>query len=269
MLQFGLIGDARNAPIMNLLLSLGPALVPAALGLAIAVRSNRSRPLLAGSLLALIALVVMHFVVLTGDASWVGFRAGQMILIAVPALVAAGLAATGRWQHVAIVTGIVALVVGLPTTVIDIYNAQDITNLAPGPGFPWTQVVDREQRDALDWVRRATPVTSTVQNDPLAHQMTTWSIIPSFGERRQAAGTPRTLVQDPEYTERSARVQTMFQTTNAREAYDLARALHIDYIWIDGTERSAYPAGMPKFDASPQFFAPAFRNDEIAIYRVE
>ena len=269
MLRFGLLGDARAAPIENLLLSLGPALVPAVLGLVIAVRVRRWRSLAAATLLVAISLVVMHFVVLTGDASWVGFRAGQMILVAVPGLVAAGFAATGGWKHAAMAVGIIALAVGLPTTVIDVYNAQDISNRSPGPGFPWTQVVDRGQQEALDWVRRATPVASTVQNDPIAHDSTTWSIIPSFGERRQAAGTPRTLVQDPEYTERSARVKTMFETTDAQQAYDLARALRIDYVWIDAVERAAYPAGMPKFDASPQFFAPAFRNGEVAIYRVQ
>jgi hypothetical protein len=163
---------------------------------------------------------------------------------------------------------ILAVAAGLPTTVIDVYNAQDVSNLSPGPGFPWTQVIDRNQGEALAWVKRATPLLDTVQLDPIARHRTTWSIIPSFGERRMAAGDPRTLVADPEYIERSERVRQMYVTTSARQAWDLARALRIDYVWVDRVEREAYPSGIAKFDASPELFAPAFKNAEVSIYRV-
>jgi len=55
---------------------------------------------------------------------------------------------------------------------------------------------------------------------------------------------------------------------DAQAASDTARALRIDYIWIDRTERTAYPSGMAKFDAGADRFAPVFRNDEVSIYRV-
>lgn len=269
LLHFGLLGNARSAPLFNLFLSLGPALVPAAVGAAAAIWSQRSRPLVAPVILIALSLIVMHFVVLSGDDSWVGFRAGQMLLCAAPALIAAGLAATPLgWRRAAIVVATVALLVGLPTTVIDVYNAQDITNLSAGPGFPWTEVVDRDEGQALDWLKRATPATSVVQMDALTRDKTTWSIIPSFAERREAAATPRTLVDDPEYHERSARVRTMYATTSAREAWTIAHELRIDYIWVDQVERNTYPSGMAKF-ADVQYFAPAFRNDEVVIYHVQ
>jgi hypothetical protein len=268
-LQWGLAGDARNSPLFNLALSLGPVLLPCAIGLVAVLGSPRPRALLAPGVLVLTSLAVMHFVRLRFDPSWVGFRAGQMILSGAPALVACGLVAAGAHRRVAAAVGVLALVVGLPTTAIDVYNAQDISNLRPAADFPWTEVVDRAQGAALEWVRRATPVTDTVQLDVIARGQTTWSIIPSFGERRMAAGTPRTMVDDPEYHERSERVRVMYATTSAQQARDLARALRIDYVWIDDVERAAYPSGMPKFESSPQFFAPAFKNSEVTVYRVQ
>jgi hypothetical protein len=269
MLHAGLLGNARNAPLFNLLLSLGPALIPAAIGAVMAFQAGRGRALLAPLVLIVLSLGVMHFLVLAGDDSWIGFRAGQMILAATPGLIAAGLASGGTRRLVAGAVAAVAICVGLPTTVIDLYNAQDVTNLSEGPGFPWTQVVDRQQSEAFDWLRRATRPTDTVQLDAIARDRTTWSIIPSFAERRQAAGMPRTLVADPEYQERSDRVREMYATPSAQDAWNIARALRVDYVWIDEVERGAYPAGIAKFDAAPQYFVPAFRNARIAIYRVK
>lgn len=270
LLHLGLLGNARNAPLFNLLLSLGPALIPAAVGAAAAIWSQRFRPLLAPSIVIGLSIVVMHFVVLAGDDSWVGFRAGQMLLCAIPPLIAAGFVSEARsWRRAAVATGIVALSVGLPATVIDVYNAQDITNLSPGPGFPWTEVIDRDEGEALNWLKRATPTTAVVQMDALARDRTTWSIIPSFAERREAAATPRTLVDDPEYHERSERVRSMYATGSAKEAWTIARDLRIDYIWIDQVERDAYPSGMGKFANAPEYFARAFQNNEVTIYHVQ
>ncbi len=270
MLQFGLLGDARHAPLLNLLLSLGPALLPAVVGIAVAVADKRMRAIMPALLLLLIAIPVMHLVVLSGDPSWIGFRAGQLMLVAAPVLTGSGFAAaSAAGRRIALSAAVLAFAAGVPTTAIDLYNAQDITNLAEGPGFPWTQIIDRDQRDALDFLRRATPALDTVQLDAVARGRTTWSIIPSFAERRQAAGIPRTLVDDPEYQERSNRVRTMYETTDARRAWEIARELRIDYVWIDAVERRAYPAGTPKFDTSPRFFVPAFRNAEVAIFRVQ
>ena len=74
---------------------------------------------------------------------------------------------------------------------------------------------------------------------------------------------------DPEYQERSERVRAMYATPSAKEAWNIAHALRIDYVWIDEIERAAYASGIPKFETSPAYFAPAFRNERIAIYRVQ
>lgn len=108
--------------------------------------------------------------------------------------------------------------------------------------------------------------------EPLVRERNTWSLIPSFAERRMAAGRPISLLggtsDGSEYAERSARVRTMYETGDVRQAWNLARTLRIDYIWVDATERRAYPSGVAKFDAHPELFAPVFTRGEVRIYRV-
>lgn len=266
-LQFGWLGEARHAPLWSLTLSLGPALAVALAGAAV-LRSVRS---LAAALLALVALLLMHFVRLDVDQSWVGFRAGQMFLVAAPALMAAGLASSGGRRRIAAALAVIAVVVGLPTTIIDAYNAQDIHNFADSPNGPWTVTITREETEGLEFLRRVTPSTAVVQMDPLARERSTWSLIPSFAHRRMAAGRPISLLggtdNGSEYGERSMRVKRMYETSSAQEAWDIARALRIEFVWIDRVERTAYPAGMGKFDDTSRFI-PVFQNAEVRIYRV-
>jgi hypothetical protein len=268
-MRLGFVGAATQHPIATLLLSTGPVLLPGVAGLW-PFDGLDPRPRRVAAAGAAIALALPYILVL-GDESWVGFRAGQILFLMLVPLLARLLWGLGRLPRgPALSTAVILLVAvaGLPTTVIDEYNAQDITNFREGPGFPWTQVLDRDHRDALEWLRRATPPTSIVQPDVVSRGRTTWSIIPSFAERRQAAGMPRTLVDEPDYQERSQRVQRMYATSSAREAADLAHDLRIDYVWIDEVEREAYPAGVAKFEAAPQFFVPAFRSGRVAIYHV-
>jgi uncharacterized membrane protein len=167
--------------------------------------------------------------------------------------------------------GIVAVIaaVGLPTTLIDVYNAQDTTNQGMAPGFRWTVPVTRAQQAAFDWVRTNTPPAAIVQMEPVSRGRDTWSLIPSFAERRMAAGLPISLMNVPAYQERSEQVRGIYAGTSASEAWDVARRLAIDYLYLDSVERTAY-AGVPteKFDAAPEYFTPVYRNAEVRIYRV-
>ena len=92
---------------------------------------------------------------------------------------------------------LVAFAAGLPTTAIDTYNAQDISNRAMGPGFPWTVTVDPAQQAAFAWIRRETPREAVVQMEPMVRGRATWTLIPTFAGRRMAAGLPISLVAQP------------------------------------------------------------------------
>jgi len=269
-LDFGFHGAARYAPITTLFLSLGPVLIPAIAALA-AVRRDTIPAAAPSIALALTALALLFLVRLSVDQAWVGFRAGQMVLVALPPLLAMGLSTAWTRRGLRAVTGAAfaaLFLLGLPTTVIDAYNAQDVTNHDAGPGFRWTVVLDPAQQQALTWIRRTTPRDAVVQMEPVSRDRESWSLIPTFAERRMAGGLPISLMNVPEYQATSARIEEMFATASPAEASAIAHALHIDYIYVDDDDRSRYP-GVAKFDASPEQFSLGFRRGAVAVYIVK
>jgi hypothetical protein len=267
-LQFGLLGPSRQQPVVTLLLSLGPILITGALGL-IAGGTLALAPALPYVVLSTLALFLMYFVRLSVDQAWMAFRAGQMMIIGLAALsaryLAASTAGTRRLGGAAVVI-LLAFLSGAPTTVIDEYNAQDIHNLAMGPGFPWTIVVTPQQQHAYQWLRENTPPAAVVQMDARSRERATWSNLPSFAERRMAGGLPISLLNIPEYAERSDRIRAMYSTGNAAEAANIAHSLRIDYVYVDEVERRAYPNGI-RFEGSSAF-EEVFKEGAVAIYRV-
>jgi hypothetical protein len=194
-----------------------------------------------------------------------------MFLVGAPALI--GYALSTAWQRprfrlIAAISFALLLLFGLPTTIVDAYNAQDITNRSLGPGFHWTVVLTPEQQQALNWVRRATPPDAIVQMEPVARGREDWSLIPSFGERRMAGGLPISLMNVPAYQQTSDRIRTLFASPDPKEAQAIAHDLRIDYIYVDGLDRQRYP-GTAKFDSSPDQFAPAFKRGAAAVYQVK
>jgi len=266
-LQFGLLGASRQQPIVTLLLSLGPILVTGVAGLFFA-RQLPIGPAVPFAVLSAISLFLMYFVRLSVDQAWMAFRAGQMMIVGLAPLTARFVAANSQGARRAIAATIVllAFLAGVPTTVIDEYNAQDTTNLAMGPGFPWTIVVTPQQQQAYDWIREHTPPNAVVQMDARARERATWSNIPSFAERRMAGGLPISLLNVPEYAERSDRIKAMYATKNPDEAANIARGLRIDYVYVDEVERRAYKDGI-SFDASPAFER-VFEASPVTVYRV-
>lgn len=269
-LDFGFHGASRHAPITTLFLSLGPVLIPAVAGLLI-VRRDTIRAAAPSIALTITAIALLFLVRLRVDQAWVGFRAGQLVLVGVPPLIALGLSrawARPALRPMAAVVVAALLLLGLPTTVIDAYNAQDISNHDAGPGFRWTVVLDPEQQQALTWIRRVTPPDAVVQMEPVSRGRDDWSLIPSFAERRMAAGLPISLMNVPEYQATSSQVQQMFATSNVAEASAIAHHLRIDYIYVDGGDRGRYP-GVAKFDTSPEQFPVGFRRGPVAVYVVK
>jgi hypothetical protein len=268
-LQVGFSGASRHWPVASLLLSLGPILMAGGAGLWPSPTAPLAR-VMPFAVLALVSLFLLYFVQLSVDDSWVGFRAGQMMLVAL-AVLAARFLAVGWSVRPAVVAAVVGgvLLTGVPTTIIDEYNARDVHNRSMSPGgFPWTIVVTVPQQHALDWIRTNTAPHAIVQMDPTVRERSTWSLIPSFAERRMAAGLPISLLNVPEYTERSESVRTMYDTPSAAQAADIARRMRIDYIYVDAVERTAHPAAA-KFDASPEYFERVFDEADVGLYRVK
>lgn len=281
-LHLGFWGPARNATVLTFLIQFGPLLIPMAIALWPAgQRSFASMwPAIAGTTLA---IVLMHFVTLTVDQFWVGFRAGNLFLVTAPALVAYGLVRLWTAGFIRLAWGVVAVVtiVGLPTTVIDAYNTQDVTNrhfwrdaerargttvpYDPATEYRWTLAVTPEEWQALAWIRSNTAPTAVVQAEPVVRGRETWSLIPTFAERRMASGNALALLARPLYEERNQKIKEIYASSDPQTAWQQARALGIEYLYVDAAERTAYPQ-VSRFDSAPELFAPVFRNAEATVY---
>ena len=271
---YGLGGYAQNRPVATLMLSLGPLIVPALLALWPPPQlSRRVWPAFAGTILG---LVVFYLVRLSVDASYVGFRAGQLLQLMLPGLVAVffgrlwhsdALRNHGRKAAVLIAGALIAI--GLPTTLIDSYNAQDIGNRRMGPGFHWTVVLTPDEQDAYRWMRSQTPRDAIVQMDPIAHGRETWSQLPTFAERRMAAARPISLMNVPDYLERSRKAHRIYADRNPETASVLARELGVDFIYVGPAEQAGNPAAsLAKFGTRKDLFEPVFANATTHIYAV-
>ena len=108
-----------------------------------------------------------------------------------------------------------------------------------------------------------------MQAEPTTRGRASWTHIPSFAQRRMAAGLPISLVAMPYREEASTQVRGLYGTTDAREAWTVARRLGIDYLYVDSVERAAFPAAsLEKFDDHTELFVPAYRNPSVTIYAV-
>lgn len=269
---YGLGGYARNRPVATLMMSLGPLVVAAGLGLWPPWRlPRRAWPAVAGTVLG---LLVFYLVRLSVEGSYIGFRAGQLLQLALPGLAALFFARfwqTGwPWRAAAATIAVILLLIGLPTTLIDIYNAQDIANRRMGPGFRWTITLTPDEQAAYRWMRTQTPRDAIVQMDPIAHGRETWSQLPTFAWRRMAAARPISLMNIPEYAERSRKAHRIYAERNAEVAAKLARELGIDYIFIGPAEERANPAAsLAKFAKRQDLFLPVFANGGTRIFEVQ
>jgi len=268
-LAFGFGGLARRAPLETAVLALGPLLLAALIGL---VRPGLRRSSLPHAVAVVAGLVLMYFVRLVPDPAWVGFRAGQILQLTLPGLAVLWIGWTLERRGAARVIGLALLALlfaaGLPTTIVDLHNAQDTANRAMGPGFRWTIDITPEQQAAFAWIRRTTRPDAVVQMEITSRGRETWSLIPSFAERRLAAGEPIALLMDAGNRRRVELVKALYQTADADEAWEIARRLGIDYVYMDRVERQRFPAAAGKFEDAGHRFTPVYRNAEVRIYGV-
>ena len=263
---FGPSRLAMVAPFMVPALALGPLLVVAIPGLILG-RSFHIAPAAAATM---VGFSLFYLVTLTAEPIWIGWRAGQILLVALPGLAAATIHVLSR-RGLAVLTRSVLILVfcaGLPTAAIDLHNAQDTSNAAMGPGFRWTVVVNRDTQAALDWIRTNTPQDAVVQMSIGPRGRETWTLIPTFAERRMAAGQPISLLRMREYDERSALADGLFRTADAREASRAALALHADFIFIDVVERQAFGEAAASKFRDNQYFTEVFSQGGAAVFRV-
>ena len=156
---------------------------------------------------------------------------------------------------------------GLPTTVIDVYNTQDLLNRSEAPGFRWTLVLTPDDRQVFDWIRHNTRPDAIFQVDPLVRDSETWAYLPAFAERRMAAGLPISMIPLQKYQEGSNRIRGIFDEVPL-SAYERAIRAGINYVLVGPPEREAHPGVEERFDSIGSLMPLAFRNGTISIYEV-
>ena len=272
LIRFGLNPVATHQWPFMLLLSFGPLIVVAIAGLlrvGWVVRQGAAATALAASALA------FYFLTDVPDQQgvWVGWRSGHLLLIALAVIAAASLTAVWsnrRWRLPLIVVLTLLAVPAMPTTAIDVYNAQDVSNRTEGPGFPWTLIVSPGERQALDWIRHTTPEAAIVQYEPIARGATWWCYITAFAERRMAAGLPGAMIPFKPFQMASEDVRDgIFLAKTADDAYRIAAFMGIDYLLVGGVERRRYHDALVEIAKRPDLFPQVFKNDDVTIYAVK
>ena len=269
--EFGINRLALRSVWLVTALSFGPVLLIAGAALAVAAATRR-RDL--GVLAALaVTSIGFYFFVNVRDHQdvYVGWRVGHLLFMA--AVVLAALLVEFVWglkrgARAAAVAGLAIVgLAGLPTTLIDIYNTQDISNMSEAPGFRWTLRLTPDDRQIFDWIRHNTDPNAVFQVDPRVRDSETWAYLPAFAERRMAAGLPLSMVPLKKYQEGSDQVLQLYDEAPLL-AYERAVQAKINYVLVGPPERAAHPGVEGRLDSLGAYMPLVFRNGTISIYQV-
>lgn len=262
---------ARHAVLQTVGLGMGPFLLALAAGGAVLVATRRRRlAAMVGAVVAVCALFYVFVDVRDHQNVYVAWRVGHVLFILMAGLAACVLGAAGRargavgWLAVGLVGVVVAA--ALPTTVIDLYNTQDITNFEQAPGFRWTLLLGHDELAALEWVRTTTAPDAVVQVDPVPRDPETWAYIPAFAERRMAAGLPISMIPLSGYQRATERVERVFRAESALDAAIECRRSEIDYLWLGEPEQRRHPQLKGVLDAAPALFEKVFDTPGVTVY---
>jgi hypothetical protein len=215
--------------------------------------------------LAGLALLAVLFLDLEGyEGVWMAWRAGSVLLIALGFLAAPALGGSISARHA------LAILPAVATAVLDLVNAQDISNRNLSAGeFRWTTVVSRDEWEALQWMRTETPEDSMAQWDVRARELGEWALLPAIAERRMAAGSPIFLLDLRKYRVRERReIRPIFTSGDPFEAHRLATGLGIDYLFVGSRELQTRGERLRPLFETQALFRTVFSNTGVTILAV-
>jgi hypothetical protein len=270
-IRFGLNPQSARRVLLASFLSIGPQLILGGVGAAIAVRQRLKSAWILGPLV--LTCIVFYFFIDVRDHQdvYVGWRAGHLLFMTSTALLGILLERVASLSRESQRTSLIAIgvvvVLALPTTVIDVYNTQDISNRGQAPGFKWTLILTPDDLQAFDWIKAQTPQDAILQVDPEARDSETWAYLPAFADRRMSVGLPISMIPLAKYRQGSSRMHAMYDLP-ALEAFDIAARNHIDYVIVGPPEQGAHPGVNNRFRSIPDLMPVVFQNATIAIYQI-
>ncbi len=262
-----------RGPWTFVLLSFGPALFLAPLGLRAAFRASSRLVITLASILAVITVVFL-FVDLRGhENTQVTFRTGHLMYLCLGILLAFaidGWRAAGRMRSLALsALLLLGALVALPTVALDWYNARDISNIENSPGnFPWTVHISPDDDAAAQYIHAVLPATATVQTDALPRDRNTWAFVTAFARRRMAVGNGLFTLNPLRYQPAMARVHEAYQSPSAQAAHAAFVELGVDYFYVGDVERKVNGASVQKFALHPRLFQPVYWGGSVEVFKV-
>jgi hypothetical protein len=249
-------------------LSCGPVLIAAALAIPAMLSAKRGLAVLGA--LAVTSMFFYFFInVRDHQDVYVGWRVGHFMFMAAAVVVGVlvehiSTSASGS-QPLQIAALVIAFAAGLPTTIIDIYNTQDISEHGNAPYF--TLILRPDELQAFDWIKKNTRADAIFQVDPMIRADDGWAYLPAFAERRMSIGFPISMIPLAKYQQGSAEITKLFDESPLA-AYERAVRAHVNYILIGPPERKAHPGVEERLASIPNQTPLAWKNGTISIYEI-
>lgn len=272
-LQIGVNRLAFHDVVWVTLLSCGPILIVTLLAMP-SVLAERRGIAVFGALA--VTSIVFYFFVNVRDHQdvYVGWRVGHFMFMSAAVVIGILLervaVSKSAMQPLQWAVIIVMFLAGLPTTIIDIYNTQDISEHGEPPYY--TMMLRPDELQAFDWIKKNTRRDALVQVDPMIRQAGApddgWAYVPAFAERRMAVGFPISMVPLAKYQDGSTAIARVFDEPPLA-AYERAAKARVNYLFVGPPERKAHPGVDERFNSIPNQLSLAFKNSTISIYQVK
>ena len=264
-----------RGPWRFVLLSFGPGLFLAPLGVAACIRASGR---LAAACAVVVAVCTAAFLLvdLRGhENTYVTFRTGHLIFVVLAVVLAFAIDAWRRWPtagRMATATlWLLGVVAAVPTVAFDWYNARDTSNVAISPGgFPWTMRISHDDQAAIEWVRSSVAADAHVQTDgsASARARTEWAFVTAFLGRRMGVGSGIFELNPLRFDPMLDEIHAAYSTADARYASDVFRRYDVDFVYVGDVERAKDAPGIAKFAAHPDLFPRVFAHGSAEIFAV-
>jgi uncharacterized membrane protein len=262
----------QRGPLLFIVLSFGPALFLAPLGLAAIAR--RPRLLIMIASVSIVCVSIFLLVDLRGhENTYVTFRTNQLIFVVLAIALAFAIDAWKQWAR-PVAAGLFALlligsVLAVPTVAMDWSNTRDIdnTDLDPG-GFPWTLYVSPDDQAAARWIRQNLPIDALIEADGWARARSEWAFITAFVQRRMTIGSGIFELNPGRFQQNVMRIRTVYRSLDVDEAYGYCERMAVQYLYVGEIERKVHGPGVQKFAAHPEKFQLVYRGGTVEIYKV-